>query len=118
MSIIDKARLLRKNMTKAERLLWSHLRNRQRKGYKFLRQYPILYSDIQGQKSHFILDFYCHQAKICIEADGKYHESQKDEDQLRDDILFQMNIKTSRFSNEEILMNINKVLEVIDALLP
>ena len=117
MSITNKARHLRKNMTEAERLLWSHLRNRQRMGFKFLRQYPILYKEDQGLKSYFILDFYCHIKSICIEADGEYHRFQQSEDLFRDEILIGMNIRTMRFTNQEILKDINSVLKLIDEIL-
>jgi very-short-patch-repair endonuclease len=56
----------RKLSTKAEQVLWTHLRNRKLHGYKFRRQHPIL---------DFIADFYCHGCKLIIELDGEYHNA-------------------------------------------
>jgi cyclase len=47
-------------MTEVEKILWKELRNN-KLGYKFRRQHPI---------SNFIIDFYCHEAKLAIELDG------------------------------------------------
>jgi very-short-patch-repair endonuclease len=55
---------LRSSMTPAEKILWSHLRNRKVLGFKFRRQHPV---------SDFIVDFYCHEARLVIEADGSVH---------------------------------------------
>ncbi|MBK6478639.1 MAG: DUF559 domain-containing protein [Saprospiraceae bacterium] len=40
-------------------------------------QFHILYAEVQGKRSFIILDFYCHQARLVIEADGLYHTSKK-----------------------------------------
>lgn len=61
-----KAQNLRKNETKAEKILWIRFRNNQFGGYKFRRQHPI---------SLFIADFYCHKLKLIIEIDGEYHNN-------------------------------------------
>ena len=58
------ARELRKNMTDAERRVWSRLRGRQLGGYKFRRQAPI---------GPYIVDFVCFEAKLIIELDGGQH---------------------------------------------
>ena len=58
------ARKLRKEQTNAEQLLWHVLRNRQFGGLKFRRQYPV---------APYVLDFYCHEARLAIEVDGGQH---------------------------------------------
>ncbi|WOK05895.1 endonuclease domain-containing protein [Imperialibacter roseus] len=55
---------MRKNHTAAENLLWQNLRGRKLGGHKFRRQHPV---------AGFIADFYCHEAKLVIELDGKIH---------------------------------------------
>lgn len=61
LSIVAKklCRELRINQTQAEKILWTHLRNRQLLGKKFLRQHPI-FCDVNGRETFFIADFYCH----------------------------------------------------------
>lgn len=62
--IFQRATELRKNMTEAERILWSALRRKQLSGKRFRRQHPI---------ETFIVDFYCHEARLVIEVDGGIH---------------------------------------------
>ena len=64
--IFEKAKLLRKNMTEAELLLWKQLKGKKMLGLRFRPQHPI---DI------FIADFYCHPIKLIIEVDGGTHLS-------------------------------------------
>lgn len=82
-----------------------------------MRQYPIPYAEVQGKKSFFILDFYCHQARLVIEADGLYHTKQKAADSLRDEILLGMKVSSMRFENESILNDMEGVLKIIDEVL-
>ena len=58
------AEKLRENMTEEEKKLWEFLRLKPQ-GFKFRRQHPF---------SRYVLDFYCHKAKLAIEIDGMYHE--------------------------------------------
>jgi very-short-patch-repair endonuclease len=58
--IFNNARLLRKNMTEPEKILWEKLSNKQLLGLRLRRLHPI---DI------FIVDFYCHQPRLVIELD-------------------------------------------------
>ena len=62
------ARELRKNMTDAEKKLWSKLSRRQMSGYQFYRQRII---------GNYIVDFYCPKSKLAIEIDGGQHYSGK-----------------------------------------
>jgi very-short-patch-repair endonuclease len=105
-------RELRKNSTPAEKLFWENVRNRKFIGKKFNRQFPIYY-DLNGKESFYIADFYCHQEKLVIEIDGRYHERQKENDQQRTEIINNLGIKVMRFKNEEIEKNINSVLNKI-----
>jgi len=100
------ARENRMKSTPAEEQLWTELKNKKLKGLKFRRQHPV---------GIFILDFYCHSAKLAIELDGGYHLSveQKEYDSNRAAMLQEAGISEIRFSNSEILNNLSDVLEKI-----
>ena len=108
--IFSKAKELRTNMTKAERILWEALRNGKRNDFKFRRQHPIY---------TFIADFYCHKAKLIIEVDGGLHKmiENKERDENRTIELEKYGLTVIRFSNEDILNNLDNVLCQIDNLL-
>src|SRR5579872_1586909 len=100
------ARDLRKNMPPAESLLWSRLRGKQILNQRFNRQKPLFY---------YIVDFYCHQAKLVIECDGSQHFEQDHlhRDQNRDAYLNQQGILVLRFDNLQILSQTDFVMQVI-----
>lgn len=102
---IDNARKNRKESTVAENALWQMLRNKNI-GYKFRRQHLI---------DRFIVDFVCFEKSVIVEVDGKYHESdeQMQADQQRTDILKSLGYEVLRFSNEEVIGNIEEVLQKI-----
>ncbi len=110
--IISIARELRKNQTDTEKKFWRIVRNRKFDGKKFLRQYPLIYKNFNGNLSFYIGDFYCAEYKLVIELDGKVHDFQKDYDEQRDLIIQEMGIKVLRINNEE-LEDINKIREKI-----
>lgn len=114
-------RELRKNQTKAEKILWERLRNRKFMGLKFYRQYPLFF-DYFGKETFYIADLFCHEERIVIEIDGKIHNYQKDRDKLRSFIINMMNFSVIRFRNEEIETNIagilNRLKEQIHTLSP
>ncbi|MBS2099857.1 endonuclease domain-containing protein [Carboxylicivirga linearis] len=93
--IFEKAKALRKNMTKAELILWGKLKGKQILNLRFRTQHPI---DI------FIADFYCHRIKLVIEVDGDIHlkQQQIEYDIGREAELNNGGIKVIRFSNLEI----------------
>lgn len=96
---------LRANMTEAEKKVWEFLRLKP-KGFKFRRQHPF---------GRYILDFYCHRAKLAIEIDGKYHEltEQKKLDETRTNDIENTGIQELRFTNEEVINQFEKVKNVI-----
>lgn len=103
--IFEHARLLRKNETPAEKVLWSRLSGKQL-GVKFRRQNPM---------HLYVVDFYCHDKKLAIELDGSIHNTyQKQvEDNIRTDTLNSFGIRLLRFRNEEALHQTDSVIEVI-----
>ena len=100
------SRKLRKNMTDAERLLWSRVRRKQIQGVQFYRQKPL---------GNYIVDFYCPAANLVVEVDGGQHftEEGKAKDKRRDDDLASLGLKMLRFSNSDVLKEIDAVLQVI-----
>jgi len=102
-SIFENARLLRLNMTVAEKILWEKLKNNQL-GLRFKAQHPI---------AIFVVDFYCHKCKLVIELDGKIHELQKDYDEGRTAELERFDLKVIRFTNEEVEKELSRVVETI-----
>ena len=103
-------RELRKNMTDAEKLLWSEIRSKQLKGVQFYRQKPL---------GSYIVDFYCPSAKLIIEVDGGQHYSDEGQtkDAQRDAYFNKLGLRVKRYSDREVLKNINDVLEDIYKLL-
>ena len=104
--IFKKAKILRKDMTVTEEILWKRLSNRKLNGLKFRRQHPL---DI------FIADFYCHEKKLIVELDGGIHDTteQMEYDDGRTFELEEKGVKILRFRNEEVLNEIEQVLEKI-----
>jgi len=98
-----KARELRKNMTLAEKELWKHIR-RKSLGVEFHRQVPML---------DYIVDFYCHEIGLVIEVDGGYHNNQVLKDGKRQGRLEEKGVHFLRFTNEEVLSDIENVLATI-----
>ena len=110
--LVALARKLRIEQTNAEQLLWRLLRNRQFGGLKFRRQYPI---------APYVLDFYCHEARLAIEVDGGQHNvpNKQRRDTERTAHLGRQGITVMRFWNQEVLQETEAVLEQLhDALTP
>jgi very-short-patch-repair endonuclease len=101
----DQARKLRKDMTRAEVLLWARIR-KDALGYKFHRQKPV---------GPFIADFACLEARLIIEVDGATHGSAKARayDAGRTRFLELDDWRVVRFQNAEVIANMSGVLETI-----
>src|SRR4030067_599652 len=95
-------RSLRKNMPKAEIILWSKLKNRQMHGERFLRQYSV---------DQYVLDFYCPRLKLAIEVDGDSHfeKDSKEYDKIRQEYIEAFGILFLRFTNDDVYKNIDGV---------
>ncbi len=93
--LVDRAKELRKNMTKAERKLW----------YDYLRHLPTRFYR-QRPIDNFIVDFYCPSLKLAIEVDGEIHDMDeaKNYDLERTQILEGYGLQVIRFSNQEVLV--------------
>lgn len=104
-------RELRKNSTRAEKVLWNALRAK-KLGAKFYRQHPIFH-DITGKETFFVADFYCHEQKLIIELDGNYHQYRLKEDNERTNILNGLGLNIIRFSNENTINDLDNVIAKI-----
>ena len=104
--IQDRAKELKKRETKAEKILWEYLRAKKINGLKFRRQHPI---------ERFVVDFYCHKAKLVIELDGSIHnlEDVIERDKGRAAEIEKYDLKIIRFMNEEVINKIEYVIEEI-----
>jgi very-short-patch-repair endonuclease len=102
----DCSRKLRKNMTDAERLLWSRITRKQLKGYQLYRQ-KIL--------GNFIVDFYCPAARLVVELDGgqHYHQQGKEKDRARDNYMAKQGLRVLRFSDGEVFSELEAVTATI-----
>lgn len=107
--IYQRAKELRTRATHTEELLWEYL-SRKPLGYKFRRQHPF---------SIYILDFYCHALKLVIEIDGSIHNRQdiKDKDETRQNVLEREGLTVVRFTNAEVMNEIESTIFKLEALL-
>ena len=100
------AGILRKSETEAEKLLWQKLKNRKCADLKFRRQHPF---------GRFVLDFYCHEKAIAVEVDGGIHKNRdvRERDLNRTCELEDMGVRVIRFTNEEVIGEIEEVMRRI-----
>ena len=102
------ANRLRKEMTKAEACLWKYvLRAGKMKGYGFRRQRPVL---------NYIADFMCKELMLVIEVDGSIHELEeiRKNDEQRQKALEEAGFTVMRFTNHEVLTNIQWVQSCLE----
>ena len=103
--LTETARKLRKNMTKEEKHLW----------YDFLKDYPVRFLK-QKVIDNYIVDFYCHSARLIIELDGSQHyeEFGLKRDIMRTKRIEERGLTVIRIPNNEINRNFEGVCEYID----
>ena len=104
-NLLNIAKSLRRNMTRQEKHLW----------YDYLQHYPI---KIYKQRiiDNFVVDFYCHKARLAIEIDGSEHYSieGKTYDEARTGVIEKYGVIVLRFSNLDIDDKFEGVCYVID----
>ena len=100
---ITRARELRRTQTKAEMIIWEQVRNRKLGGFKIRRQQTL---------NEIIVDFYCTDKRLCIEIDGPYHNEpvKKALDKKRDEELAEDGFTVLRFTNDQVLTDMDRVL--------
>ena len=103
--LVERARRLRRDMSLPEGLLWQQLRG-QPGGYKFRRQHPA---------GFYVLDFFCAEAKLCVEIDGEAHNrgDRPDFDDKRDEWLKLHGVSTLRIPATAVLKNLDGVVFAI-----
>ena len=102
----SRAKQLRQTMTRAETLLWRYLKANRLDGLGFRRQTPI---------RNYIADFICMSAKLVVELDGESHdfEERLKVDQKRDAFFVSEGFQVLRFTNEQVMSNLEGVVEAI-----
>ncbi len=97
---------LRRNLSKAEAIMWNHLSRKQIAGYKFRRQHSI---------DQYVLDFYCPKLKLAIEIDGDSHfvPGAQEQDKIRQEHIEAFGIRFLRFTNEDVYKNIDGVCRAV-----
>ncbi|HTB30800.1 MAG TPA: endonuclease domain-containing protein [Bacteroidia bacterium] len=108
--MLKRAERLREEMTETELLLWERLRKNKNGSYRFRAQHPI---------GKFIADFYCHEVLLVIEIDGGIHQNEivAERDEGRELEITNLGIKVIRFTNDEILNDLEKVATTISRVL-
>ena len=102
------ANRLRKEMTKAEACLWKYvLRAGKMKGFQFRRQRPVL---------NYIADFMCKELMLVVEVDGITHHYEEviKKDKIRQKTLETAGFTVLRFTDDEVLNNINAVYNYLE----
>jgi ATP-dependent DNA helicase RecQ len=102
--MIDRARELRRDETPPEDLLWLALRNGQIGGMKFRRQHPI---------GPYVVDFFCHSAKLVVEVDGMSHDDKLAQDAAKSKFVESQGLRLLRVTNEDVMRDLDAVTRAI-----
>ena len=89
-----------------ERLLWKRLRDGRCAKFKFRRQHPL---------GPYVLDYYCAVAHSVVELDGRSHEGRGVADDARQAYLERLGLRVLRFTNDQVLADLDGVVETIVA---
>jgi very-short-patch-repair endonuclease len=102
----DRAKALRRTMTRAEALLWRHLKAHRLAALGFRRQSPM---------GNYIADFVAHSCKLIVEVDGESHDFEERirHDARRDQWLVSRGYRVLRFTNDDVLKNLEGVVLAI-----
>ena len=102
----EMARSLRRALTLPEGLLWKALKARRQDGLHFRRQHPL---------GPYVLDFYCAQARLCVEVDGSSHGAadRPGRDIARDRWLREQGVETLRLRAGLVLEDLDAALGMI-----
>jgi len=101
---LARVRHLRSNMTGGEQILWSRLKAK-KLGFQFRRQHPL---------GPYVLDFYCPEARLCVEVDGEQHLPEVNA--VRGKALAELGIETFRihswtlFDEHQLRQHVENVL--------
>ena len=104
----DHARFLRHHQTRAEHRLWLQLRSKRAANRRFRRQVRL---------DRCIVDFVCFSLRLIIEVDGPSHEATPGQDAVRTRRLEAQGYRVIRFSNEQVMRELDSVVETIGAVI-
>jgi len=98
-----RAASLRRALTPPEARLWAALQGRKLQGLRFRRQHPL---------GPYILDFYCPEARLAVEVDGRVHDTadQAAHDARRTACLLAGGVEVVRYPALSIRDNLDGVL--------
>eukprot|EP01035_Chromulina_nebulosa_P048884 gene48884-biopygen34200 len=102
--LLKRANEMRRNPTEPEKRLWRTLSNRQLGGLKFRRQHVVV-------EAKAIVDFFCPAIALAVEVDGDTHDGPHDV--YRDHRLSVLGVRVIRFSNLDVMANVEGVAETI-----
>jgi very-short-patch-repair endonuclease len=99
-----RAKQLRRTMTRAETLLWRHLKAHRLSALGFRRQSPM---------GNYIADFVAHSRKLIVEVDGESHDFDEriSHDSRRDEWFAS---RGYRVTNDDVMKNLEGVVLAID----
>lgn len=101
---INRSRKLRREASSAERLIWSKLAAGQLAGHRFTRQFQI---------GTYFCDLVCRTERLVIEIDGYSHDLRPEYDARRDAYLQMQGYRVLRFTNEDVIQNLEGVVATI-----
>lgn len=104
----QRARNLRRQASPAEIKMWQHLAKSQLNGFKFSRQMPV---------GLYFADFICRSARLVVEIDGTSHDVRVAYDEARTKLIEAQGYRVLRFTNEDVLQNLEGVLMMIGQVL-
>ena len=104
--LLKRAHEMRRNPTEPEKRLWRYLSNGQLGGYKFRWQHVVV-------EAQAIIDFFCPSIGLAVEVDGDTHDV--NEDAKRDRCLKTIGFAILRFTNIDVMSNMEGVVETIRA---
>jgi len=104
----ERIKFLRHHQTRAENRLWLQLRNKRIANRRFRRQVQL---------DRYIVDFVCLSLRLIIEVDGPSHELTAGADTIRTRRLEAQGYRIIRFSNEQVMRELDSVVETIRAVI-
>jgi len=104
----DFAQALRRKLSPPEGLLWRAIKGGKAGGLHFRKQHPL---------GPYVLDFYCHEVRLCVEIDGASHGmgQQAQRDERRDGWVAEKGVRTLRISASCVLDDVDDAVRMIVA---
>ena len=119
--IKEASKNLRRNMTESEKILWEKLKAKKLEDIKFVRQIPIyVFTEYSWLDRYVIPDFLAKDNKIIIEIDWSIHNLKEvyELDKIKEELLQNRWYTILRFTNQQVIQNIDEILDKIIASFP